>query len=288
MRFQNALARVATLALAGLAAAEKRQTPPNGAIVVALSGGDFTTLQDAVDSIKSSKTPSTIFIQPGTYTGQTKIPKLAAALTIQGSTPDHLDYAQNTVVLTNALSAVEAGGNDQSATLSAKARDLSVYNVKIDNTFPDTLYVNKPGLVFKDSYIEGAIDFIFGNNGNGWVTASGRSTDDSNWYVLNRANITAKSGASVATGASLLGRPWKQYARVVVQNSALGSVIGPAGWSTWGSNPVTNVFFAESGNQGDGAKGTRVTWAKPLDTPKKIDDIMPDWKSWVDQDYWKA
>ncbi|KAM0286502.1 hypothetical protein ACHAQH_000929 [Verticillium albo-atrum] len=327
MRLQRFLSRFTALALAGLAAAAPRQTPPAGAIVVAPSGGDFTTLQAAVNSIKSSTSASTIFIKPGTYSGQTYIPALAAALTIQGSTPDHLDYSRNTVTLTHSLSAAAAGSNDLSATLRAWTPKLKVYNLNIANTYgqgsqalalaanaerqgyygckligyQDTVYVNKPHQVFKDSYIEGAVDFIFGNDGNVWfegcdiaingkgyITASGRDTADAFWYVINGATISVKSGVSLASGASVLGRPWREYARVVVQNSMISKVIAPAGWSAWGSNPTGNVYYAEYGNQGDGAKGPRITWAKTLSAPKKIDEVIPDWKSWVDQDYWNA
>ncbi|KAM0325769.1 hypothetical protein ACHAQA_007070 [Verticillium albo-atrum] len=314
-------------ALAALVVADPRQTPPSGAIVVAASGGQFTTLQAAVNSIRTKTTPSTIFIQPGTYTGQVYIPALPAALTIQGSTPDHLAHARNTVTLTNTLSAAQAGSNDLSATLRAHTPNLRVYNVNLVNGFgkgsqalavsanaerqgyygcrfvgyQDTIYVNKPHQVFKDSYIEGATDFIFGNDGNVWfeacdiaingkgyITASGRDSADAFWYVLNGATVSTKSGVSLAAGSSVLGRPWREYARVVVQNSNLGSVISAAGWSAWGTNPTGNVYYAEYGNTGAGAAGPRVSWAKKLSAPVRIENVIPDWRSWVDLDYWSA
>lgn len=60
-----------------------------------------------------------------------------------------------------------------------------------------------------------AVDFIFGQTasiwitgsrlntiGDGYITASGRSTDDSNYYVINNSTIAG-------IGKQYLGRPWR-------------------------------------------------------------------------------
>jgi pectin methylesterase-like acyl-CoA thioesterase len=60
-----------------------------------------------------------------------------------------------------------------------------------------------------------AVDFIFGMEasvwitgstintiGNGYITASGRQTADSNYYVIDKSSITG-------TGTQYLGRPWR-------------------------------------------------------------------------------
>ena len=54
--------------------------------------------------------------------------------------------------------------------------------------------------------------------GNGFITASGRSSDDANWYVIDSSTIQGTGAASV-----YLGRPWRDYARVVFQSCNLGS-----------------------------------------------------------------
>lgn len=231
------------------------------------------------------------------------------------------------MTLTNSLSAAAAGSNDLSATLRVATNYFSLYNVNLVNGYgkgsqalavsangqyqayygcsfvgyQDTVYTNKPHQVYKNSYIEGAVDFIFGNDGNAWfekctiaingagyITASGRDTADAYWYVINKSKIAAKSGAGVAKESTVLGRPWREYARTVVQNSDLSNVVKPVGWSAWGTNPTGNVYYAEYGNTGTGASGTRVSWAKKLSSAVSIDSILPGWTSWVDTTYWNS
>jgi pectinesterase len=75
----------------------------------------------------------------------------------------------------------------------------------LDTVFcPDTLV-----MVFS------AVDFIFGQTasiwitgstintlGNGYITASGRTSADANYYVIDNSSITG-------TGTQYLGRPWR-------------------------------------------------------------------------------
>ncbi|GJC99390.1 Pectinesterase [Colletotrichum higginsianum IMI 349063] len=314
--------------LAGSVWAASRTSPPSGSIVVAKSGGKFTSLQAAINSISTSSTATTtIFIQPGTYSGQVSIPSLKGKLVIYAYTTNDQDYTKNQVTLTNSLSAAAAGSNDLSATLRVATNYFSLYNVNLVNGYgkgsqalavsangqyqayygcsfvgyQDTVYTNKPHQVYKNSYIEGAVDFIFGNDGNAWfekctiaingagyITASGRDTADAYWYVINKSKIAAKSGAGVAKESTVLGRPWREYARTVVQNTDLSNVVKPVGWSAWGTNPTGNVYYAEYGNTGTGASGTRVSWAKKLSSAVSIDSILPGWTSWVDTAYWNS
>lgn len=248
-------------------------------------------------------------------------------LVVYAYTTNDQDYTKNQVILTNTLSAADAGSNDLSATLRVATNYFSLYNVNVINGYgkgsqalaisangqyqgyygcsfvgyQDTVYTNKPHQVYKNSYIEGATDFIFGNDGNAWfekctiaingagyITASGRDSADSYWYVINKATIAAKSGAGVSKESTVLGRPWREYARVVVQNSQLSDVVKPVGWSAWGTNPTANVYYAEYGNTGTGASGTRVSWAKKLSSAVTIDSVLPGYISWVDMTYWNS
>jgi len=43
--------------------------------------------------------------------------------------------------------------------------------------------------------------------------------------------VTAVSGTSLA-GKVYLGRPWRQYSRVMFQNSVLTDVVNSKGWTT--------------------------------------------------------
>ena len=63
-----------------------------------------------------------------------------------------------------------------------------------------------------------------------------------------------------------LGRPWKDYARVVYLECELGEHIRPAGWDNWGSAAKEKTaYYAEYKNFGPGAKPeSRVSWSHQL------------------------
>ncbi|GKT60615.1 pectinesterase [Colletotrichum tofieldiae] len=296
-----------------------RTSPPSGALVVAKSGGTYTSVQKAVDAAKSG---SVIFIQPGTYNEQVLIPANKGALTIYGYTADDQDYSKNQVTITNNLGADKAGSNDASGTLRAKNDGLKVYNINIVNSrgkgiqaialsaygnqqgyygiqakgYQDTVLSNQGNHYFHASYIEGATDFIFGQkaiawfesctlaiSGKGYITASGRDAESNpSWYVINKSTVKALSG--VGDGQTFLGRPWRTFARVVFQNTNLGSVVNSAGWSKWGSNPTNNVVYREYANTGKGASGTRASFSKKLSAAVKIGDVLGS-TSWIDSKY---
>ncbi|KAM5344463.1 hypothetical protein ACJ41O_012999 [Fusarium nematophilum] len=316
--FTSYLALVSSLVAGTFAAA--RTSAPSGAIVVSKSGGDFSSLQAAVDSVSSSD--AVIFVQPGTYEEQVLIPDSVGALTIYGYTEDDQDYSKNEVTITHSLGADEAGNNDSSGTLRAKNNGLKVYNLNIANSrgkgvqaialsaygseqgyygcqftgYQDTVLSNEGNHYFHGSYIEGATDFIFGQraiawfesctigiSGKGYITASGRDSEDNGaWYVINKSKVQALSG--VEDGATFLGRPWREYARVVFQNSELGAVVNSAGWSAWGDNPTGNVYYGEFGNTGAGASGDRVSFSQQLSSEVAIGDILGS-TSWIDSAY---
>ncbi|KAJ4314652.1 hypothetical protein N0V84_008779 [Fusarium piperis] len=314
--FTSPLLLVSSLVAGAFAAA--RTQAPSGAIVVG-EGGDFSSIQAAVNSVSGSN--SVIFVKPGTYKEQVLIPDSAGALTIYGYTEDDQDYSKNQVTLTHSLGADEAGNNDSSGTLRAKNKGLKVYNINVANSrgkgvqaialsaygdeqgyygcqftgYQDTILTNKGKHYFHASYIEGATDFIFGQESVAWfeqcdigvvakgyITASGRdSASNPSYYVINKSTVKA---AGAKDGEAYLGRPWREYARVVFQNTELGSVINSAGWLPWGSNPTNNVEYGEFGNTGAGASGKRASFSKKLSAAVSIDEILGS-TSWIDSSY---
>ena len=159
--------------------------------------------------------------------------------------------------------------------------------------------------LYARSYIEGATDFIFGQEAEAWfdqcdirvasaslgyITASGRASDDSSYYVINNSTIAAADGADVPSGSFYLGRPWEDYARVAFQDTDLSDIINSAGWSIWntGDERTDHVSFGEYGNTGSGSEGTRASFATQLSEPVAIADILrSDYESasWVDTSY---
>jgi len=119
---------------------------------------------------------------------------------------------------------------------------------------------------FADSYIEGNVDFIFGDgktvfenceihstaHAGGYVTAQGKHyAEQDSGYVFHRAKLTAEPGMEHVW----LGRPWRPYATVAFLDAEMGSHIEPAGWREWHpgeTNYLETVFYAEYRSSGPG------------------------------------
>ncbi|CAE7107330.1 unnamed protein product [Rhizoctonia solani] len=313
MRFSLLSSSVSVLSL--VLSVSCASSPPSGAITVG-NGGKYSTLSAALKDTSSN----TYFIFAGTYKDQAVINR--ANIIILGQTSNALTYASNRATITNNIPASKAGSNDASGTVRVLATGVKIYNLNIANTYghpvtqsqaialsvqagqfgcygckitgsQDTLLANKGTQFYGKSYIEGGVDFIFGQQGaiwitgstintigNGYITASGRSSEDSTYYVIDKCSITG-------TGRQYFGRPWRNYARVVVQNSKIGGHIQPAGWSAWSSaTPNTNhVLFGEFNNSGTGAwRSGRASFAKRLGAGVAIRTVLGDTK-WVDSAY---
>jgi pectin methylesterase-like acyl-CoA thioesterase len=148
----------------------------------------------------------------------------------------------------------------------------------------DTVYTGRGGtrLLFRDCYIEGTTDFIFGpstawfenctikSKANSYITAASTPADVEYGYVFNRCRLIADEGVTKV----YLGRPWRPYAYTLFMNCTLGSHIVPAGWENW-RNPDNEktARYAEYNNSGDGANTKqRVAWSRQL-TKKEVEKI---------------
>ncbi|KAG8878282.1 hypothetical protein FRB97_002632, partial [Tulasnella sp. 331] len=167
----------------------------------------------------------------------------------------------------------------QAIALSVQGGKFAAYACQLRG-YQDTLYANVGAQYYSKSLIQGSVDFIFGKTASIWITgstiktvgagcitASGRSTNDGLWYVINNSTIVSTSFANY------LGRPWEDYSRVVFQNSYLGSNIQAAGWEEWSSaTPNTDhVTYGEYNNTGPGAwSSSRVSFATKLTAPITI------------------
>jgi pectin methylesterase-like acyl-CoA thioesterase len=120
---------------------------------------------------------------------------------------------------------------------------------------------------FSNSYIEGNVDFIFGDGKTvfedceihstahsiGYITAQGKHyPDQDSGFVFHRAKLTAEPGVTNVW----LGRPWRPYASVVFLRTEMGGHIEPAGWREWHpgeTRSIETAFYAEYGSSGPGA-----------------------------------
>ncbi|KAE9279003.1 hypothetical protein PF008_g28481 [Phytophthora fragariae] len=269
-----------------------RTTPPKGAIVVDATGsykGSFKTVSEGVAKLNPKKKGvQTVFVQPGVYNEQVLISPLAGPLVLQGYTCDAKNYASNQsdkVKVYNLNIANTVGNVGQALAVNVNATDYGFYACNLTG-YQDTVLADKGRELFAKTYINGATDFVFGRYaqawfescdietiGTGFITASGReAANSSSTYVFNRARVFGKSGVN----STVLGRPWRPYAKVVWQNSELGDVVKPEGWSTWDATSSTaDVVFKEFNNSGPGAvKGSRVAFSGQLDKPVAITVVL--------------
>ncbi|KAF2197384.1 putative pectin methylesterase [Delitschia confertaspora ATCC 74209] len=199
------------------------------------------------------------------------------------------------------------GKGSQALALSAEATNQGYYACQLKG-YQDTLLTNTGTQLYSKCFIEGVTDFIFGQHASTWfeqcdirvlaanlgyITASGRDSEsDTSYFVVNNSTVAAKVGNTVPDGAFYLGRPWRNYARVVFQSTSLSKVINGAGWKVWGTDtPNTDhVLFGEYKNIGDGSKGTRASFATKLSSPVNVETVLgKGWASakYVDQEFVK-
>ena len=130
---------------------------------------------------------------------------------------------------------------------------------------------------FFDCYIEGHVDFIFGDAkavfnhceihavAHQVVTITAQSrvypNEDSGYLFLD-CTVTGDAGATNI----LLGRPWRAYATVDFVNTDFKAKLNPAGWAEWNGKLKTSEY-AEFGSYGlSGDVKDRIAPAKVLTT----------------------
>jgi pectinesterase len=125
-------------------------------------------------------------------------------------------------------------------------------------------------------YIEGEVDFIFGNakavfhdceihsivhEAGGFLTANGRSKpDEDSGYVFDHCRLTAEPGVANI----YLGRPWRDYAKVTFIDTEMGAHILPAGWSEWHKGETTRLTTAVYQEFGSTGPGGDMSQREPL------------------------
>lgn len=271
-------------------------------IIVAQDGsGDFTTVQEAVDAVPDfRKQPTTIFIRNGYYREKVIIPDTKQSLSLIGENKFKTILSFNNFASKKSAFGDEIGTSG-SASIYICPDNFSAENLTFENAagplgqavavivrsdkakfincrflgFQDTLYTHKPGSkqYYKDCYIEGTVDFIFGSSTayfeaceifckqNGYVTAASTPEEQPFGYVFQNCRITGENPDSF-----YLGRPWRPYAHVAFLGCELSNVIKPAGWNNWGreSNEET-AKYVEYNNFGDGsANAQRARWSRQL------------------------
>lgn len=163
----------------------------------------------------------------------------------------------------------------QAVGLRIEGNRASMKNCRITG-HQDILFLSGNGVkhFFKDCYIEGTTDFIFGaatavfknchihSKKNSHVTAASTNSIIPYGFVFLDCKLTADSSITKVS----LGRPWSPTASVTYINCWMDKHIIREGWNNW-KNPAneTTARYAEYNSSGPGGnKEGRVNWAKQL------------------------
>ncbi|GMP39949.1 hypothetical protein CsSME_00010594 [Camellia sinensis var. sinensis] len=214
--------------------------------------GNFVTIQKAVDSVPSNNDQwLRIHVHPGIYMEKVTIPKEKQCIFLEGS-----GYTQTTI------SGEDHSQTDSSATFTMLPDNFVAKGIAFMNSYNRPIVVDevKPAVAariygdkaafydcrhyFNSCYIEGAIDFIWGDGQSffeecrinvtagllpsqvsaGYITAQGRqSEEDPGGFVF-------ENGYVFGTGQAYLGRAYRPYSRVIFHGTTLDSVVVSAGW----------------------------------------------------------
>lgn len=260
-------------------------------VTVGPSGASFTSVQAALNSLsKTNTTPTQIRIAPGTY--KEKLTVQVPNITLCGQTGK-----ASSTILTYSDNANTSNGNGGTlgttggASTNMTASDVSVENITFANSTPlggsqavallvsgnqvqfrncrflsfqDTLYVRKAKQYFRDCYMEGTVDFIFGDatavfdnctvkNVGGGTAATAPNTDQAVPYGLVFLGGQLTADASVKASSVALSRNWGAYGAAAFLRTTLGAHISAAGWSPMGTNTLDTARFSEYKNTGPGA-----------------------------------
>ena len=267
-------------------------------IVVSRDGtGNFRTLQEAIESARAFMDYTvTIYVRNGVYKEKVIVPSWVENIDIIGEDRD------KTIITYDDHANINKMGTFRTYTVKVEGSDITFKNLTIENNAAqlgqavalhtegdrlkfincrilgnqDTIYTGAKftRLYFKDCYIDGTTDFIFGpstalfedciihSKRNSYVTAASTPKEAKYGYVFKHCKLTAEPGVDKV----YLGRPWRPYAYTLFIECELGKHIVSAGWHNWGkqSNEET-ARYMEYKNTGEGANASeRVAWSKQL------------------------
>ena len=301
---------VALLFSAGLAPAANQVT------VAADGSGAFRTVQSAINAAPTGG--SVITIRPGVYHEHIEIGKPFIHLRGSGALPSDVvltfnlsngtagnntgasastvvtgdDFTAENLTFENSFSRDRPLNKEGSQAVALRiSGDRAIFRHVRFLGYQDTLYAQGKGCqsehgpcqparqYFSDCYIEGNVDFIFGDS-LAWfenceiralahktiyLTAqSKRYPEQPSGYVFHHCKVTAEDGAETI----YLGRPWRWYSSVVFLQTELPSHVAPTGWLEWIHEEkisLPTAFYAEYESRGPGAGSSeREPYARPL------------------------
>lgn len=264
---------------------------------------EFRNISDAVEVCRAfMEYHKVIFVKKGVYKEKLIIPSWLTHIEICGEDPENtiITYDDHANILYPPTG--KGMGTFRTYTVKVEGNFITFKNITIENNAArlgqavalhtegdrlvfvncrilgnqDTIYTGMAytRLFFKNCYIEGTTDFIFGpstawfeectikNKTNSFVTAASTPQDVKYGYVFNRCKLIADDGVNKA----YLGRPWRPYAHTLFMNCEIGKHIIPQGWQNWGNKANEQTArYQEYNNTGEGANvKERAPWSRQL------------------------
>jgi len=187
-------------------------------------------------------------------------------------------YAENLTIANDFEKRHERSNQGSQAVALHVTGDREVFRKVRFMGYQDTLYADSklchaPGdgstchaarQYYADCYIEGHVDFIFGDakavfdrceihtmpHVMDTLTAQSRlRPEEDSGYVFRDCTVTAAEGSEDI----LLGRPWRAYSTVVFLNTDFKAPLDPVGWKEWNGALATSDYeeFDSHGMAGD-------------------------------------
>lgn len=290
-----------------------KATDPDITKTIAKDGsGDYTTVQAAFDAVPDNYTGRWIIhIKPGTYTERPTLLAAKSNVFLIGDDAATTIITNNISAGNINPDTGQAYGTSLSQTMAVFGNDFTASKITIANTFvnstantqinsstqavalktqgdrqafydcrilgyQDTYLGNSIGRAyFKNSYIEGNVDFIFGrqtvvfdqcttyiNRNNSVVTAPSTEASTKFGFVFLDCNLTVPAAGTTDFNGTVIsnfhfGRAWQNIPKAAFIRCATPSMLNATGWTT-PINGVLPVTFVEYGNTGDGATPERL------------------------------
>lgn len=281
-------------------------------IVVSKDGkGSFTTIQQAIDAVENgSVTRTKILIKAGVYKEKITVPETKGAIFIEGENPENTIITYDDFASKKNPEGKDIGTTG-SSTIFIYSNDFTAKNITFENSSgkvgqavavltsgdrivfencrflgnQDTLYLKgvqdlqdktKPSRnYFKNCYIEGTTDYIFGagtavfencmvysKESASYVTAASTPQESEFGFVF----INSKIIGNAKENSVYLGRPWRPFAKTVYIDCEMNSSIKPEGWHNWSKpDAEKTTFYGEFNSKGTGANTVkRVLWSHQL------------------------
>ena len=303
----NKLLLLIALSLSITAQAAKSYDNPDTIFVARDGTGEFRTIDEAIEVCRAFMDyHKVIFVKNGTYKEKLIIPQWLQNIEICGESAEH------TIITYDDHANINKMGTFRTYTLKIEANAITLKNLTIENNsarlgqavalhtegdrlvfvncrfigHQDTIYTGMPAtrLFFKDCYICGTTDFIFGPSTawfenctiesliNSYVTAASTPQEQAYGYVFNNCRLIAAEGVNEV----YLGRPWRDYGYTLFMNCDLGAHIRPEGWHHWEQHREQTARYLEYNNRGPGANPqSRVPWSRQL-SKKEAEKITPE------------